>query len=73
MDDTKFSVIILFFLEKTGKMAQCEKAPAAKPDELNSIPGAHMLEGENSPQLSSYSLICALCFNCSRKGLILYS
>lgn len=48
MDETMFSLVILFFLEKAGKVAQCEKAPAAKPDGLNSIPGAHVLEGENS-------------------------
>jgi hypothetical protein len=48
MDETKFFVVILFFLEKAGKMAQWEKAPAAKPDGLNPIPGPHVLEGEHS-------------------------
>jgi hypothetical protein len=30
-----------------SEMAQCRKAIAAKPDNLSSIPGSHMVEGIN--------------------------
>lgn len=46
-DPHRGGVTAAFKNEGSGKMAQWVKILAAKPDNLSSIPGTHVVEGEN--------------------------
>lgn len=49
-------IMLLKELMGAGKMAQYTRALAAKSDDLSSIPGTHVVEGENQiPQICSLS------------------
>lgn len=39
--------MFLFFMCEADELAQWVKAPAARPDNLSSVPRAHMVAGEN--------------------------
>lgn len=39
--------MFLFFMCEAGDLAQWVKAPAARPDDLNSVPRTHMVDGKN--------------------------
>lgn len=48
LDPDSYSLIILEESLRQGfEMAQFSKVPAAQPDDMSSISGAHAVEGEN--------------------------
>lgn len=54
--DLEFKVILSYVrsLKRAGEMAQEAKVPATKLNGLSSVPGAHMVEGENGlPKMPS--------------------
>lgn len=50
-----------------GKVSQCVKGLAAKVDSLSSIPGTHMVEGENW-----FLLSCPLTYTCAPRHIQLH-
>lgn len=65
MDTTNNSQIKFSF--RTGKMAQWVKSIVTKPYDLSLIPGAHLVEGDPSPKVSSDHHIPLTKYTCSNK------
>lgn len=51
-------VMLIYANKKTGKMARWVRLLVARHDSLSSIPGIHLTERENSPELSFVLHLC---------------
>lgn len=51
----------LFFVCEPGELAQWVKVPAARPDDLSSVPRTHMVDGEKVPSDHHMSTMVHIC------------